>query len=216
MGGARSFAPRGTILLDARALVGAVRGEGGGRRLEPRVGMYVAGWAGRVWRFFLAAERIGIVRASSALLLGVSGRESFRLLHGLELELEMGEKRPREKEEENLRSLRRPGVARWAGVLGMGVEVEGEEARNSRRVWESGIGWERSRFGGAAALRMPATADLRRRILVSFEETGERSSTEVGGVEGVEVLELWSEDVRGVELMVTLRWWRVACDMSSF
>jgi hypothetical protein len=69
---------------------------------------------------------------------------------------------------------------------------------------------ENSRF---AAVRMPATADLRR-MTFSDDDTGDLSSMDVGGVEGVDSLELFSNEVLGVDAM--LRWWRVAVDMSSF
>jgi hypothetical protein len=48
----------------------------------------------------------------------------------------------------------------------------------------------------------------------SDDDTGDLSSTDVGGVEGVEALELFSIEVLGVD--ETLRWWPVALTMSSF
>jgi hypothetical protein len=64
-----------------------------------------------------------------------------------------------------------------------------------------------------AMLRILETADLRR-ITFSDDDTGDRSSTDVGGVDEVEALELFSNELLGVD--ATLRWWRVAVDMSSF
>lgn len=66
-----------------------------------------------------------------------------------------------------------------------------------------------------ATFRIPNSADLRRRTLSFIDETGDRSSREVGGVDGAEsFVEASSEDVRGVE--TTLWWCRVAIDVSSF
>jgi hypothetical protein len=72
---------------------------------------------------------------------------------------------------------------------------------------------ELTEYSRLAALRMPATADLRR-MTFSDDDTGDLSSTDVGGVEGVEALELFSSEVLGLD--VTLRWWPVALIMSSF
>lgn len=122
---------------------------------------------------------------------------SAELLRFAKVEL----KRPRLKEEENLRSLRLLGFCRCAGTCESGrAFVAVSLARNSRRVCASGSGNEKSRF---ATPRIPATADLRR-ITFSDDETGDRSSTDVGGVEAVEALELFSSEDLGVD--ATLRW----------
>ena len=87
----------------------------------------------------------------------------------------------------------------------------GSLARNSRKVSASGM--ELTEYSRLATLLMPATADLRR-MTFSDDDTGDLSSTDVGGVEGVEALELSSNEVLGLD--VTLRWWPVALTMSSF
>lgn len=78
----------------------------------------------------------------------------------------------------------------------------GSLARNSRRVSASGMLLELIEYSRLAALLIPATADLRR-ITFSDDDTGDLSSTDVGGVEGVESLELFSIEVLGVD--ATLR-----------
>ena len=75
------------------------------------------------------------------------------------------------------------------------------------------MSWISAESTRLAALRMPATADLRR-MTFSDDDLGDRSSTDVGGVEGVEALELFSIEVLGDD--VRLRWWPVALVMSSF
>jgi hypothetical protein len=126
-----------------------------------------------------------------------------------------GLNRPRLNDEENLRSLRLVGAVTVAvGMWETGLTcVLGSLARNSRIVSASGIFSELTEYSRLAALRMPATADLRR-MTFSDDDTGDLSSTDVGGVDGVEALELFSNEVLGLD--VTLRWWPVALIMSSF
>lgn len=79
---------------------------------------------------------------------------------------------------------------------------EGSVARNSRRVCASGMLLALMECSLRATPRMLGTAVLRR-MTFSDDDTGDRSSTEVGGVEGVEAIELSSSEVLGVE--TTLR-----------
>jgi hypothetical protein len=169
---------------------------GGGRRPEQRVGLYTSGIGG------------------VAYLAGKAGISSKRFPAELLRFAKLGLNLPRLKEEENLRSLRLLGVVRCAVTWDSGLScVEGALARNSCRVCASGMLCELIENSRLATLRILETADLRR-ITFSDDDTGDRSSTDVGGVEEFEALELFSKELLGVD--ATLRWWRVAVDVSSF
>lgn len=86
--------------------------------------------------------------------------------------------------------------------MGAADVYEGSLSRNSRRVWALGM-LSVLRECSLRAPRMPATADFRLRTFSLIDEIGDRSSTDVGGVEGAEsFVEVSSRDVRGVEPML--------------
>jgi hypothetical protein len=92
---------------------------------------------------------------------------------------------------------------------------EGSLARNSRKVCALGLLGVVKENSLRATVRMPLTADLRLITFSLIDETGDRSSTDVGGVEGAELfVDVSSRDDRGVEAM--LRWCWVALVISSF
>jgi hypothetical protein len=137
---------------------------GGGRRLEQRVGLYTSGTGAVTY------------------LAGKAGTSSKRFPAELLRFAKLGLNLPRLKEEENLRSLRLLGVVRCAGTWDSGLSgVDGALARNLRRVCASGMLCELIENSRLATLRILETADLRR-ITFSDDDTGDRSSTDVGGV----------------------------------
>lgn len=113
-------------------------------------------------------------------------------------------KRPRLNEDENLRSLRLLGITRGLGALDRGLPPKdaGSLAMNSRSVCASRMLSTLTEHSLRAACRMPVTADLRLRVF-SDDEIGDLSSTEVGGVDGVEPFDSPSDEVLGVD--TTLR-----------
>ena len=114
-------------------------------------------------------------------------------------------KRPRLNEDENLRSLRLLGMTRGLGILETGLSPKdaGSLAMNSRSVCASCMLSTLTEHSRRAACRMPVTADLRL-ITLSDDDIGDRSSMDVGGVDGVEPFESPSDEVLGVEKL--LRW----------
>jgi hypothetical protein len=134
---------------------------------------------------------------------GTAGISSRRFPAELLRFAKIGLNLPRLKEEENLRSLRLLGVVRCAGTSDRGLScVEGALARNSRKVCASGMLCELIENSRLATLRILETADLRR-ITFSENDTGEWSSIDEGGVDGMEALELFSNELLGVD--ATLR-----------
>jgi len=115
-------------------------------------------------------------------------------------------KRPRLNEDENLRSLRLPGMTWGLGILETGLSPPkdaGSLAMNSRNVCASCELSTLTEHSLRAALRMPVTADFRL-MTFSDDDIGDLSSTEVGGVDGVEPFESPSDEVLGV--VKVLRW----------
>lgn len=96
---------------------------------------------------------------------------------------------------------------------GWSCDEDDSLAKNSRSVCASGMLLGLNEYSLRAAPLIPETADFRR-MTFSLADTGDCSSKDVGGVEGVDALDVFSKEVLGVD--TTLRWWRVASVMSSF
>lgn len=113
--------------------------------------------------------------------------------------------RPRLNEDENLRSLRLFSMTKGLGILerGLSPKDDGSLAMNSRSVCASCMLSTLTEHSLRAACRMPVTADFRLRTF-SDDDIGDLSSTEVGGVDGVEAFESPSVELLGVDK--ALRW----------
>ena len=124
-------------------------------------------------------------------------------------------KRPRLNEDENFRSLRLLGITRGLGIweIGLSPKDAGSLAMNSRSVCAFCKLSTLTEHSLRAWCRMPITADLRL-MTFSDDDTGDLSSMEVGGVEGVEPFESPSEEVLGVEKLLR-RWTLVVSNLES-